>query len=47
VGEGKEIIKDFEESQAVDLGLPAGAQAVEHYGISRYITLTTWAPSSG
>jgi ferritin-like metal-binding protein YciE len=38
VEEGKEIIKDFEEFQALALGLPAGAQTVEHYEISRYST---------
>jgi ferritin-like metal-binding protein YciE len=47
VEEGKEIIKDFEEFQALALGLPAGAQTVEHYEMSRYSTLRTWAAQIG
>jgi ferritin-like metal-binding protein YciE len=43
VEEGKKIIKDFEESQALELSLPAGVQVVEHYEISRYSTLRTSA----
>jgi ferritin-like metal-binding protein YciE len=37
VEEGKEIIKDFEEFEAL----------VEHYEISRYSTLRTWAAQIG
>ncbi len=43
VDEGKEIMKDFRGSPAPDAGLLAAAQAVEHYEISRYGTLKTWA----
>src|SRR5215204_2868768 len=44
IEEGKEIMEDFAESEALDAGLIAAAQAVEHYEISRYGTLRTWAP---
>jgi ferritin-like metal-binding protein YciE len=41
--EGAEIMKDFKGMPALDAGLLAAAQAVEHYEISRYGTLRTWA----
>ena len=41
--EGKEIIEEYEGEPALDAGLLAAAQAVEHYEISRYGTLKTWA----
>jgi ferritin-like metal-binding protein YciE len=41
--EGKEILEDYSDSEALDAGLIASAQAVEHYEISRYGTLKTWA----
>ena len=37
----------FGDSPALDAGLLAGAQAVEHYEISRYGTLKTWAGELG
>jgi ferritin-like metal-binding protein YciE len=43
VEEGQEIIKEYKGSPALDPGLLAAAQAVEHYEISRYGTLRTWA----
>jgi ferritin-like metal-binding protein YciE len=43
VDEGKEIMTEFKGSPALDAGLLAAAQAVEHYEISRYGTLMTWA----
>ena len=43
LGEGEEILKEYKGSPALDSGLLAGAQAVEHYEISRYGTLRTWA----
>ena len=46
VEEGKEVMEDFKESDALDAGLLSGAQAIEHYEISRYGTLKTWAASS-
>lgn len=41
--EGAEVLEDFKDSDALDAGLLAGAQAVEHYEISRYGTLIAWA----
>ncbi len=45
--EGDEIAKDYKNSPALDAGLLAAAQAVEHYEISRYGTLKTWARKLG
>jgi ferritin-like metal-binding protein YciE len=47
VDEGKEIMSDFKNSPAHDAGLLAAAQSVEHYEISRYGTLRTWAEKLG
>jgi ferritin-like metal-binding protein YciE len=47
VEEGKEIMEDFEGSDALDAGLVSAAQAVEHYEIARYGTLKTWAQQLG
>jgi len=47
IEEGKEIIEDYEDSPALDAGLIAAAQAVEHYEIARYGTLKTWAEELG
>jgi ferritin-like metal-binding protein YciE len=41
--EGKEIMEEYVGSPALDAGLLAAAQAVEHYEISRYGTLKSWA----
>lgn len=45
--EGKEIMEDYKGSDALDAGLLAAAQAVEHYEISRYGTLKSWATKLG
>ena len=45
--EGADIIKDYKGSPALDAGLIGAAQAVEHYEISRYGTLRTWAEELG
>ena len=45
--EGAEIMKDFKGAPALDAGLLAAAQAVEHYEISRYGTLKCWASELG
>jgi ferritin-like metal-binding protein YciE len=45
--EGAEIMKEYMGSPALDAGLLAAAQAVEHYEISRYGTLRTWARELG
>jgi ferritin-like metal-binding protein YciE len=45
--EGAEIMREFKGAPALDAGLLAAAQAVEHYEISRYGTLRTWAEGLG
>src|ERR1051325_4738415 len=45
--EGKEVMSEYKGMPALDAGLLAAAQAVEHYEISRYGTLKTWAHELG
>jgi ferritin-like metal-binding protein YciE len=45
--EGKEIMSEYKGMPALDAGLLAAAQAVEHYEISRYGSLRTWAKELG
>ena len=45
--EGKEIMEEYKGMPALDAGLLAAAQAVEHYEMSRYGTLKTWATELG
>ena len=45
--EGKEIMDEYKGMPALDAGLLAAAQAVEHYEISRYGTLKCWATELG
>ena len=45
--EGKEIMDEYKGCEALDAGLLAAAQAVEHYEISRYGTLKQWALQLG
>jgi ferritin-like metal-binding protein YciE len=45
--EGAESMEEYKGSPALDAGLLAAAQAVEHYEISRYGTLRTWAQELG
>jgi ferritin-like metal-binding protein YciE len=45
--EGAEVMEEYKGSPALDAGLLAAAQAVEHYEISRYGTLRTWAEELG
>ncbi len=40
-------MKEFRGAPALDAGLLAAAQAVEHYEIARYGTLKTWATELG
>jgi ferritin-like metal-binding protein YciE len=47
IDESKEIMEDFADTEALDAGILAAAQAVEHYEISRYGTLKTWAQQLG
>src|ERR1700736_5515676 len=45
--EGKEIMDEYKGSEALDAGMVAAAQAVEHSEISRYGTLKQWANQLG
>src|SRR3954462_13609244 len=45
--EGGAIMEEYKGSPALDAGLLAAAQAVEHYEISRYGTLIAWAEELG
>lgn len=45
--EGAEVITEYKGSPAVDAGLLAAAQAVEHYEIARYGALRAWAEELG
>jgi ferritin-like metal-binding protein YciE len=47
IEEGEEILESFKGSPAIDAGLIAAAQAVEHYEIARYGTLCRWAEVLG
>lgn len=47
IDEGKEIMEQYGDSEALDAGLVGSAQAVEHYEIARYGTLRTWAQQLG
>jgi ferritin-like metal-binding protein YciE len=43
IKEGQEIMEQYKGAPAIDAGLVAAAQAVEHYEIARYGTLKAWA----
>ena len=43
LAEGDEIMDEYKDNPALDAGLLAAAQAVEHYEITRYGTLRRWA----
>jgi ferritin-like metal-binding protein YciE len=47
IGEGQGVMKEFKATPALDAGLLAAAQAIEHYEIARYGTLKTWAQELG
>ncbi|MFO1144096.1 MAG: DUF892 family protein [Amaricoccus sp.] len=47
IEEGEEILEAFKDQPAIDAGLLAAAQAVEHYEIARYGTLKRWATVLG
>ena len=47
IEEGQEILQEFSDGEALDAGLIAAAQAVEHYEIARYGTLLAWAKQLG
>ena len=45
--EGDEVAEEFAGGSALDAGLIAAAQAVEHYEIARYGALQAWATELG
>lgn len=47
IAEAEEITEEFKGTVALDAGLISSAQAVEHYEITRYGTLRTWAKQLG
>jgi ferritin-like metal-binding protein YciE len=47
IEEGQDVMKEFKGAPALDAGLLAAAQAVEHYEIARYGTLKKWAAVLG
>jgi ferritin-like metal-binding protein YciE len=47
IEERQEILQEFRDGEALDAGLIAAAQAVEHYEIARYGTLLAWAKQLG
>jgi ferritin-like metal-binding protein YciE len=47
IDEAKEVMDEFKGEDALDAGLAASAQTVEHYEIARYGTLKTWARQLG
>jgi ferritin-like metal-binding protein YciE len=47
IAKGEEIMEEYKDKAALDAGLLAAAQAVEHYEITRYGTLKRWAQVLG
>lgn len=47
IEEGEEVLEEYKGTAALDAGLLAAAQAVEHYEITRYGTLKRWAELLG
>jgi ferritin-like metal-binding protein YciE len=47
IEEGEEILEQYKGAPAIDAGLVAAAQSVEHYEIARYGTLIAWAEQLG
>ena len=47
IEEGEEVMDTFKGMPALDAGLVAAAQAVEHYEMARYGTLCAWAKVLG
>lgn len=45
--EAKELTGQIDDKQVLDAGIVAAAQAVEHYEITRYGTLISWAEELG
>jgi ferritin-like metal-binding protein YciE len=47
LAEGKEIMEEAKDADTRDAGMIAAAQAVEHYEITRYGTMISWARTLG
>jgi ferritin-like metal-binding protein YciE len=47
IEEGREVMREFQGGDALDAGIIAAAQAVEHYEITRYGTRRAWAKQLG
>lgn len=47
IDESKEIMDEYKGADALDAGLAAPGQPVEHYEMARYGTLKTWATQLG
>jgi len=47
ISEGEDVMQEFDGGEALDAGLIASAQAVEHYEIVRYGTMLAWAKQLG
>ncbi len=47
IGEAQEMMQEIEDQDVCDAAILADAQAVEHYEITRYGTLTAWAKELG
>ena len=47
ITEGDEVMEEFKDGEALNAGLIASAQAVEHYEIVRYGTMLAWAKQLG
>lgn len=47
IKEANEIVGDIADKEVLDAAIIAAAQAVEHYEITRYGTLATWAKQLG
>ena len=45
--EGKEVMDEYKGTEALDAGLLAAAQAVEHYEMAHYGTMKAWAARLG
>ena len=47
IDQAEDLIADYKATPALDAGLISSAQAVEHYEITRYGTLSRWAKELG
>ena len=45
--EAEEVMEEYKDSPALDAGLLAASQVIEHYEITRYGTLASWADQLG